>query len=305
MAPTKKQRLEAHNMLGSCSTANLERIISRLVPNHEMHAESRRHIDRGLLEELGGLTESVMLATTDGDWEWTFLNPSRLIQHLVGSCPDLGAVYRRAANLRLPTLEHPWNMLVCFDEFAPGHQFKCDNSKKVMVLNFNFVELGEEVLSKDCSWMTPIVVRTTRMKIVIGHWSYMLRIFFRMLICGNQGGLTVGVTVMADGMPLTIFFKIAALGSDYDGIRIGWDWKGARGLRMCLRCYCFAKNSGLAHRVPNGVEANCTDKTKFIERDNQDFEDDVDLVNDAGRSYANGTIALLCENSFVSGEPLS
>ena len=153
--------------------------------------------------------------------------------------------------------------------------------------------------------MTPIVVRTSRMKNVIGHWSYMLRIFFRMLLCGNQGGLTVGATVMAGGMPLTIFFKIAAVGSDYDGIRIGWDWKGANGLRMCLRCYCFKKGSGLAHRVPNGVESNCTDKTRFIERDNQDFEDDVDLVLDAGQSYANGTIAPLCANSFVSGEPLS
>ena len=92
MAPTKKQRLEAHDLLGTCSTANLERIINRLVPNHEMHAESRRHIDRCLLEELDGLTESVILATTDEDWEWTFLNPSRLIEHFVGSRPDLGAV---------------------------------------------------------------------------------------------------------------------------------------------------------------------------------------------------------------------
>ena len=73
----------------------------------------------------------------------------------------------------------------------------------------------------------------------------------------------------------------------------------------CNCCNCFKKGSGLAHRVPNGVESNCTDKTRFIERDNQDFEDDVDLVLDAGQSYANGTIAPLCENSFVSGEPLS
>ena len=174
-------------MLGSCSAANLERIIKSLVPKH-VAWESRRNIDRNVLEALDGLTESVMLATTDGNWEWTFLNPSRLIQHLVGSCPDLGVVYRRAAILRKPTLEHPWNMLICFDEFAPGHQLNCDNTKKVMVLNFNFAELGEEVLSKDCSWMTPIVVRTSRMKNVIGHWSYMLRIFFACYYVGTRAG---------------------------------------------------------------------------------------------------------------------
>ena len=117
----------------------------------------------------------------------------------------------------------------------------------------------------------------------------------RMLLFGSQGGLTVGVTVLANGQPLTIFYTIAAVGSDYDGIRIGWDWKGANGLRMCLRCSnCFKKNSDLARFVPNTVEANCTDKARLIERDNDDFESDVDLVIDAGQRYANCTIGSRC-----------
>ena len=62
---------------------------------------------------------------------------------------------------------------------------------------------------------------------------------------------------------------------------------------MRLRCIkCFKKNSGLAHHVPNGVEASCTDKARLIERDNDDFESDVDLVFDAGQRYANGTIVV-------------
>ena len=77
---------------------------------------SRRLIERDLLNKLCGVTERVMRATTDGEWEWTFLDPSRLIQHVVGSCPELGDMYRRAANQRKPTLEHPWRMLICFDE---------------------------------------------------------------------------------------------------------------------------------------------------------------------------------------------
>ena len=47
------------------------------------------------------------------------------------------------------------------------------------------------------------------------------------------------------------------------------------------------------------------DVIAIVAMDNQDFEDDVDLALDAGQSYANGTIAPLCANSFVSGEPLS
>ena len=123
----------------------------------------------------------------------------------------------------------------------------------------------------------------------------MLRISFRALLFGGQGGSTVGATVLAGGQPLTIFFTIAAVGSDYDGIRIGWDWKGANGLRMCLRCSnCFKKNSDLAHHVPNGVEASCTDKARSKERNNDDFEYEVDFVNDAGQSYVNGTIRSWC-----------
>ena len=63
----KRKRLELQRMLGSCSSATLERIIERVVPSHDFYAGSRRTIDRDLLEALGGLTESVMLATTDGD----------------------------------------------------------------------------------------------------------------------------------------------------------------------------------------------------------------------------------------------
>ena len=117
----------------------------------------------------------------------------------------------------------------------------------------------------------------------------------RMLLFGNHGGSKVGVTVLANGQPLAIFYTITAVGSDYDGIRIGWDWKGANGMRMRLRCSnCFKKNSDLARYVPNSVEASCTDKARLIERDNDDFDSDVDLVIDAGQRYANGTIRSWC-----------
>ena len=70
-------------------------------------------------------------------------------------CLDLSLAYTRAANLRMPTLEQPWELLVCFDEFSQGHQLTCANTK-----NFNFAELGEEVLHKDSTWMIPIMVRS-------------------------------------------------------------------------------------------------------------------------------------------------
>ena len=73
----------------------------------------------------------------------------------------------------------------------------------------------------------------------------MLGIFFRILLCGNQGGFTVGVTVMTGDMPLTILFKIRQH----------------------------------SHRL--GLEGRQwpADVFAIVAMDNQDFEDDVDLVS--------------------------
>ena len=178
-----------------------------MVPDLGGETLTRRSIEAEFNKELDVLLERVPLPTTDGDWEWTFLEPNRLLQHVVESCPELGAAYIRASNERMPTLELPWKLLICFDEFAPGHQLNCDNTKKVMVLSFNFAELGEETLQKDCSWMIPIIARSCHMHAIIGGWCNMLRVFFLTLLLGNQGGSTVGVTVMAQGQPLTIFSR--------------------------------------------------------------------------------------------------
>ena len=302
----KKRRLGLDSLAGIISGTDLERVSEKVEGNLGGAALTRKTIERDLDKNFGSLLETVTLPTTDDeDYEWTFLEPCRLIQLVVESCPELGAAYIRASNERMPTLEQPWKLLICFDEFAPGVQLNCENTKKVMVLSFNFEELGGEILQRDTTWMIPIIVRSTTIRSIIGYWSNMLRVYFRTLLLGNQGGQTVGVTVMASGQPLTLFFTVEALGSDYDGIRIGWDWKGANGLRMCLRCCnCLKKNSDLAHRIPNCVEASCTDKTRFIERTDQDFEDDVDLVIDAGREYAANNIGVtrLNEIEMVTGQ---
>ena len=39
------------------------------------------------------------------------------------------------------------------------------------------------------------------------------------------------------------------------------------------------------------MEITCADKTQFIERTNEEFEDDVDVVIEAGRAYAAGGLS--------------
>ena len=128
----------------------------------------------------------------------------------------------------------------------------------------------------------------------------MLAVYLRKQLLGIQGLLTAGVTLVIENQPLTIYAKVWCICADYDGIRIGWDWRGANCIRCCLRCAnVFKKNTDLATRLPNSVEITCTDKALLIERTNQDFLDDVDLVTEAGSSYAQGRITQAAFQSIV------
>jgi hypothetical protein len=111
------------------------------------------------------------------------------------------------------------------------------------------------------------------------------------MLLGTHGGATAGITVTIHDRPLTIYYRVKCLGSDYDGIRMGFDWKGATSKWYSLRCSTvFKRGSGLAYRVENGVESTCVDKTQLIERTNEEFENDADLVTEAGDQWARGLI---------------
>ena len=60
-------------------------------------------------------------------------------------------------------------------------------------------------------------------------------------------------TMMINGSPLTMFAKQTNLLSDYDGVRMAWDWRGANALCPCLLCTnVFKKDSDLCNRP--GIE---------------------------------------------------
>ena len=103
---------------------------------------------------------------------------------------------------------------------------------------------------------------------------------------------TAGVAVMIRGEPLTTSGQLSCIHAEYDGVRIGWDWKGANGMRPCLRCCnVFKKDADVAGRIGSSVEITRTNEASLVERTDSDFENDVDLVFDAARSYSAGRIA--------------
>jgi hypothetical protein len=140
--------------------------------------------------------------------------------------------------LHPPSIEHPWSLIVGFDEFSPGNKLQCDNRRKTMVLSFTFKELGQLALCKALVWHTPVCLRTSVITQVEGEWSHCLSVYLQRHLLGPCGLATSGVpVVLADGRPTLIFARLTNLLSDGDGLRMALDWRGHASLKPCFKHY--------------------------------------------------------------------
>ncbi len=145
--------------------------------------------------------------------------------------------------LHPPSIEHPWSLIVGFDEFTPGDKLQCDNRRKAMVLSFTFKELGQMSLCTAHVWHTPVVIRTSVITQVEGEWSHMLRVYLQRQLLGPCGLATSGVPVVLAGQPTLIFARLTNLLSDGDGLRMALDWKGHASLKPCFKHYNVFKKA--------------------------------------------------------------
>jgi hypothetical protein len=68
----------------------------------------------------------------DETFPWEFVHPSRVVPQMVAESPLLAGVFKRAIARYPPSMEHPWRLVVAWDEFAPGNKLKVDNSRMSM-----------------------------------------------------------------------------------------------------------------------------------------------------------------------------
>ena len=95
--------------------------------------------------------EELPLAT-GGTFIWEFYRPLDLVQHVLNTCSSLAEVYARKLDENPPTAQTPWRIQLACDEHSPGSKISVQNARKNMIISFNFVELGADVLELDFSW---------------------------------------------------------------------------------------------------------------------------------------------------------
>ena len=64
---------------------------------------------------------TIPLTMEDGtSWDWPLCDPNKLLQQVVAESPALAAVFASAAAKAPPSADHPWRLVIGFDEFVPG-----------------------------------------------------------------------------------------------------------------------------------------------------------------------------------------
>ena len=132
-----------------------------------------------------------------------------------------------------------------------------------MVLSVSFLELGQASLTQGHAWVTIATARATGViDSVVGGWSGMLRRIAENLLLGPHGLATAGLPLRIGGLPSLLYGKLTNILADGDGLRQGLDWRGASGLKPCIKHFnvfkkalsgCFNVRLCLTHTRPTAL----------------------------------------------------
>ena len=100
----------------------------------------------------------------------------------------------------------------------------------------NLVELGQDILCHEDTWITNCIVRSHVMNAVQGGWPRMLKELLHMMTTGPLAISTVGVPLLLHGELFVVFADVKLMLSDLDGHRIILEWMGTASHRPCLVC---------------------------------------------------------------------
>lgn len=221
-----------------------------------------------------------------GTRTWTFYHPVKLVQYVLEVNTNLADMYFAKLQESPSSNEKPWRIQLGCDEHVPGSKLNADNQRKNMVIVFNFIELGHDILEVDASWFVPVVVRETMYKDVKGGWSTLLRIFLRYLLLGPSSFTTGGVLVRC-GVDITkLQASLQTCLTDGEGLMKCLEWNGHASLRPCfVHNNVFMKGSGMADPALGFVEITCPDPAQLRQYTADQWHANVDRVLEGRRQY--------------------
>ena len=87
----------------------------------------------------------VVPQTGGSEFRWEMCQPNLLLARTLQDSETLAKVYVDTLAEKPCSKEHPWHLILCFDEYTPGSLSHPQMSRKTMDVAFNFLELGDAV----------------------------------------------------------------------------------------------------------------------------------------------------------------
>lgn len=212
-------------------------------------------------------------------FHWDFCNVGKALDVMSHSCSEFGELLQELHAKQPSSMEHPWGLVVYFDETIPGDPLRLDQRKKFMSVYMAIKNLGPTYLKHERYWFPIAICRTNIIKHVPGKWSHMLKVLLRSMVL-DAPSIRAGVPLRCLQHGL-VFFKISNILGDEDALRQGWSHKGANAVFPCMSCHNVC-NKGARSVVrdndPFFVEIGATDVSKFRRCTDSELWHKVDVL---------------------------
>ena len=277
----KLRRLERfRRRLPHISASALASVLDDVDEHGVPEAHSRRHMReaRDLAAEehtpYGPLYHTVELdAIGGGRKTMRIVHPFALLWFAYATCATFAMLIDARLLEHPATVDQPWSLVMYSDEVTPGDALAHDQTRKIQVVYFSFLELGSNVLSREESWFTVTAKRSSEVTKISGGMSQVFGAILTVFFATAGTNMAVsGLTLKHRDNPMVrIFAKLKCFVQDGGAHKITWHCKGDGGLRLCMLCKnLFTHKSEL-----------CDDDGSGLLRCNVIVDSELDMATDA------------------------
>ena len=136
------------------------------------------------------------------------------------------------------SLEAPWRLIMYSDECLPANPLAAHARKKVWCTYVSFKEFGQQLLSKEDSWLPIFVQRSSTVAEIEGHMSQVIKHLLCTIFHGKMASPQhLGIMLdKPDGSKWRLYFTLGYFIQDGASQRECFTIKGDSGSKFCLKC---------------------------------------------------------------------
>ena len=190
------------------------------------------------------------------------------------------ALFMSVVEVRPPTADAPWNLIMYSDEVTPGNQLAPANSRKVQVVYFSFKEFGMEMLVREECWFCVCVKRSALVRNIDGGMAQLMGVVLKLFFGVGTFNLAiagVGFT-LACGRRIRLYAKLGMFVQDGGAHKLTWLCKGDAGTRYCMCCLNIVHNASELEDSDddeNLLVCNALHDSELVPATDQDIRDSV------------------------------